>query len=43
VVLPHKVTPIFIQTGPNLDAILAAQKEKQTLISLIPIEKALIL
>jgi ATP-dependent Lon protease len=38
VVLPHMVTPVFIQSGPNLDAILAAQKEKQTLITLIPKE-----
>jgi ATP-dependent Lon protease len=39
VVLPHMVTPIFIQSGPNLDAILAAQKEKQTVISLIPLDE----
>ncbi len=38
IVLPHMVTPIFIQTGKNLDAILAAQKEKQTLVLLIPDE-----
>jgi ATP-dependent Lon protease len=35
VVLPHMVTPIFIQTGKNLEAILAAQKENQTVITLI--------
>ena len=28
VVLPHMVTPIFLSKGNNLDAILAAQKEK---------------
>lgn len=39
VVLPHMVTPVFIQPGPNLEAILAAQKEKQTLITLIPKEQ----
>ena len=38
-VLPHMVTPIFIQSGPNLDAILAAQKEKQSVISLIPLDE----
>jgi len=38
IVLPHMVTPVFIQSGPNLEAILAAQKEKQTLITLIPKE-----
>lgn len=36
VVLPHMVTPIFIDSGKNLQAILAAQKENQTVISLIP-------
>jgi len=40
IVLPHMVTPIFIQTGKNLDAILAAQKEKQTLVLLIPDENS---
>jgi ATP-dependent Lon protease len=39
VVLPHMVTPVFIQPGPNLEAILAAQKEKQTLITLNPKEQ----
>ena len=38
VVLPHMVTPIFIKAGKNLDAILSAQKNKQTVISLIPSE-----
>ncbi len=36
VVLPHMVTPIFIKADKNLEAILAAQKNKQTMISLIP-------
>lgn len=39
VVLPHMVTPIFIEKGRNLQAILAAQKEKQTVISLFPVSK----
>ena len=39
VVLPHMVTPIFIKSGKNLEAILNAQKNKQTVISLIPSEK----
>lgn len=38
VVLPHMVTPIFIQAGKNLEAILAAQKENETVITLFPSE-----
>jgi len=36
VVLPHMVTPIFLSKGSNLDAILAAQKENETIITLLP-------
>ena len=36
VVLPHMVTPIFLSKGNNLDAILAAQKENETIITLLP-------
>ncbi len=39
VVLPHMVSPIFIRAGRNLEAILSAQKSKQTLIALIPVEE----
>lgn len=38
IVLPHMVTPIFITDKNNLHAILAAQKENQTIISLLPAE-----
>jgi ATP-dependent Lon protease len=38
IVLPHMVTPIFLSKGNNLDAILAAQRENETVITLIPTE-----
>ncbi|MDK2982464.1 MAG: ATP-dependent Lon protease [Chloroflexota bacterium] len=39
IVLPHMVTPIFLANGSNLNAILAAQKENETVITLIPVEQ----
>ncbi len=38
IVLPHMVTPIFLSRGANLDAILAAQRENETILTLIPVE-----
>ena len=38
IVLPHMVTPIFLSKGSNLDALLAAQRENETIITLIPAE-----
>ena len=38
IVLPHMVTPIFLSRGSNLDAILAAQRENETILTLIPVE-----
>ena len=38
IVLPHMVTPIFLSRGGNLDAILAAQRENETILTLIPVE-----
>ena len=36
IVLPHMVSPLFITPGKNLDAILSAQKNSETVIGLIP-------
>jgi ATP-dependent Lon protease len=36
IILPHMVSPIFIQPGKNKEAILSAQKNNETVIGLIP-------
>lgn len=36
IVLPHMVSPLFITPGKNLESILSAQKNNETVIGLIP-------
>ena len=39
IILPNMVTPLFIPPGKNLEAILSAQKDNETVIGIIPDSK----